>query len=108
MTVTCTAPETIYDPLKQQLHIDGNLYDATGNQGMALLGVSWRARHKKFTTFQDYTQATGWDTNGKFADPQFRDPKTGDWRFTATSPATSMTAGWPDAAPDWKQLLAAQ
>jgi len=103
-----TAPETIYDPQKQRLRIDGNLYDARGNQGVALLGVGWRSGHKKFTTFEQYTQATGWDSNGKFADPHFRDPKSADYRFNPTSPAAAMQAGWPDAPPDWKQLLAGQ
>jgi hypothetical protein len=101
-----TAPETIYDPSKQQLQIEGNLYFTQGNEGLALMGVSWRHGHKAFTSFPQYQQATGWDAHGQFADPLFRDLSNGDDRFAATSPAVSMQAGWQAAPADWKALLA--
>jgi hypothetical protein len=101
-----TAPDTIYDPLKQQLRIDNNLYAVGPDQGLALLGVSWRVRHRQFNSFQDYVQATGWDTNGRLADPRFHDSQNLDYRLGPASPAVQMNAGWAAVPADWKQLLA--
>jgi hypothetical protein len=102
-----TAPETIYDPQKQQLGIDGNLYAVRSGQPVALLGVPWRKGHRQFTSFEQYVQATGWDINSRLADPHFRSPQAGDYRFDAASPAVQMKAGWLTAPADWKELLAA-
>ena len=59
---------------------DGNLY--WGVAGVSANAFSGRSREE--------WNAEGHDLRSKFADPLFRDPRNGDWRFAPDSPALAM------------------
>ena len=85
-----TTPDKVFDPTKQSLTIDHNLYWAPPNKPLALYGVPWRVRHQEFSTLADLTARTGFDPHSAVADPKFVNRAKGDYKLF--SPSTA--AGW--------------
>jgi hypothetical protein len=100
-----TIPERIYDPTKQGLVIDRNVYLGSDDGPLVLYGVPWRPRHKEFKDLKSFTEHTGFDSRSQVGDPLFVNAGAGDYRFRPESPAWRMQAGWL-ACPSSMELLA--
>jgi parallel beta-helix repeat protein len=87
-------PDEIFDPMKQGMVIDGNLYWARGPESVVLYGAPWRSRHRDFKTLDDFSRATQWDLHGKLADPMIALTPRGDRFYGDGSPAKALDAGW--------------
>ena len=90
-------PEKVFDPAKQALTIDHNLYWPASNKPVALYGVPWRVRHQEFIHLADFTQMTGFDAHSRMAVPLFVNAAQGDYRVKPANPARATAAGWGDA-----------
>ena len=90
-------PDKVFDPAKQGLIIDHNLYWPASGKPVALYGVEWRVRHKTFTRVADFAQATGFDAHSQVVAPMFVDAARGDYRLKPILPARAVTAGWGNA-----------
>ncbi|MHB8902848.1 MAG: right-handed parallel beta-helix repeat-containing protein [Thermoguttaceae bacterium] len=88
-----TAGREIYDPDRASIRLEGNLYWCEPGQILALFGVPWRARHKKYTDLESWQKDRGQDAGSLVADPQFVDPKSGDWKLEPGSPARARSCG---------------
>ena len=89
-----TIPDRIYDPTKQGLVIDRNLYFASDDKPLVLYGVPWRPRHLEFRDIKAFAEATGFDSHSQSGDPLFVNTRAGDYRFRPASPVWKMQAGW--------------
>lgn len=96
-------PDKVFDPGKQGLTIDRNLYWLAPGKPIALYGVDWRVRHRKFIRLSEFAQKTGFDAHSKMAAPPFVNAAAGDYRLKPGRPAQAVTAGWQDAPAnvDW-------
>jgi len=75
-----TIPDKVFDPTKQQLVIDDNVYIESARQAKDVLyGVPWRPRSQQFDKVLEFAKATGFESH-------------------ANSAASS--AGWTDAPKD--------
>ena len=64
-----TIPDKVFDPTRQGITIDQNLYWPLPSKPVALYGVPWRVRHQEFTRLADFTAQTGFDAHSKIEDP---------------------------------------
>ena len=60
-----TIPDKVYDPTKQGLVIDYNLYRPAPGKPVVIYGVDWRPRHWEFAAPPDFTRATGFDAHSR-------------------------------------------
>ena len=104
-----TVPDKVYDPVKQNLTINDNLYfpASDGKSSVALYGVPWRVKHQEFAQVAAFAARTGFDAASRVAEPLFVKPSAGDYRLRASSPARKMGAGWQDAPTDISRWIAA-
>ena len=58
-----TVPNRVYDPTKQHLTIDRNLYVAAPGESLVLYGVPWRPKFQEFNDLAAFTAHTGFDKN---------------------------------------------
>jgi hypothetical protein len=93
-------PDRLYDPTKQSLIIDRNVYQGQPGQPLVLYGCDWRPRHRKFDTLAALTEFTGFDAHSQTADPGFEDATAGDFRLRPDGAAARMQAGWLTAPAD--------
>ncbi|GIX07358.1 MAG: hypothetical protein KatS3mg115_1761 [Candidatus Poribacteria bacterium] len=98
-------PERIHHPLEQGLVIERNVYWSEGEAPPFLYGVPWRPRHLKFESFEAYRGHTGFDRQGRFADPMFVDRAWDDYRFQEGSPVLQQRAGWYDVPSDLRAWI---
>ncbi len=89
-----TIPDKIYDPTKQNIIIDRNIYFAEPDQKMILYGVTWRPKYKEFVDIEDFSKHTGFDKNSISADPMFINSRSENYRFQQGSLAWKMQSGW--------------
>jgi hypothetical protein len=89
-----TIPDQIYDPTKQNLIIDRNLYYAEPGQNLILYGAPWRPKYQVYNTLKDFSAKTGFDLNSQVGNPLFILPSAGNYRFQPNSPALQMRIGW--------------
>lgn len=101
-----TIPDQIYDPTKQNIVIDRNIYYAEPKQKMILYGVNWRPKYQEFAEIGKFTEYTGFDAHSNIADPMFMNTKSGDYRFQQNSPAWVMQLGWLMAPSDIDKWMA--
>ena len=92
-----TVPDKVFDPTRQSLVVDRNLYWAAPGKPVTLYGVDWRPRHQAFTRLAEFTQKTGFDAHSRLAEPQFVNRAGGNYRFRPGSPAEAAGAGWANA-----------
>ena len=102
-----TTPDKLYDPTKQDLTIDRNLYWPLPGKPVALYGTPWRVRHQVFTKPADFAAAEGFDAHSRVADPLFVNAAHGDYRVKPSSPARASGAGWLDAPANVDTWMAA-
>ena len=101
-----TIPDQIYDPTKQDMVIDRNLYYSEPNQKMILYGVTWRPKYQEFSDTDKFTEHTGFDAHSRIVDPMFINVKSGNYQFQPGSSAWAMQAGWLMAPSDVDQWMA--
>ncbi|MGQ9609338.1 MAG: right-handed parallel beta-helix repeat-containing protein [bacterium] len=89
-----TIQDKIYDPTKQNIIIDRNIYYADQGQKMILYGVTWRPKHQEFADINKFKENTGFDRRSIVVDPMFVNTKSDNYRFKHNSPAWTMQAGW--------------
>ena len=97
-----------YDPAKQGMIIDRNLYSVGEEQGLALYGVPWRPKHEKFVALGGFTAKTGFDANSRVGDPGLTSPEQGDYRPSKEGAAWAMQAGWllaPASLDEWARAF---
>src|SRR5205814_1774600 len=58
-------PDLVYDPAKQGLILDHNLYFAGSGEKTFLYGVPWRPKYREFGTLAAFTAATGFDAHSE-------------------------------------------
>lgn len=95
-----TIPDEIYDPAKQNIIIDRNIYYAERGQKVILYGVTWRPKYQEFSDTSKFNEHTGFDRHSIFANPVFIDAESDNYRFRQNSPAWEMQSGWLMAPPD--------
>lgn len=100
-------PDKVFDPTKQNLTIDRNLYWQTPGKPVALYGVPWRVRHQEFTRLPNFAQVTGFDAHSQVAAPAFVNAAGGDYRLKPTTSARATTAGWGEAPANVDRWMAA-
>ena len=100
-------PDKIFDPTKQDLTIDHNLYWPAPGELVALYGVPWRVRHQEFARLPDFSQVTGFDAHSHVAAPAFVNAAQGDYRLKPSTPTRVATAGWGDAPANVDKWMAA-
>jgi len=91
------SPDKVFDPVKQGLTIDRNLYWTAPGKLIALYGVPWRVRHEEFTRLTAFSNRTGFDAHGRVAVPPFVNAAAGDYRLKPGRPARVVAVGWGDA-----------
>ncbi len=109
-------PEKWFDPLKQGLLIDGNLYwpgakeqvqQATGTTDarpeLVLYGPPWRIRHRKFADLRKFAEATGWEVHGLVADPGL-ERRGNCWTLSREGLASKLNIGPRIAIPTEEDL----
>lgn len=89
-----TVPDKVFDPMKQSLTIDQNLYWPLPGKPVALYGVPWRVRHQEFTRLADFTVRTGFDLHSTVADPLFVNQEKDDYNLLRNSAASAAGTGW--------------
>lgn len=85
-------PEKVFDPMKQGLTIDRNLYWPAPGKPVALYGVDWRVRHQKFIRLAEFTQMTGFDAHSRVGEPPFVNAAKADYRLKS-----DVAPGWANA-----------
>ncbi len=90
-------PNKVFDPTKQALTIDRNLYWPMPGKPVALYGVEWRIRHQKFVHLADFARMTGFDAHSRMGPPPFMNAAKGDYRLKPTRAPGTVAAGWADA-----------
>lgn len=98
-------PHLIFDPTKQHMLIDRNLYFATSGQRLILYGVPWRPKHSVFDDLKAFANATGFDTHSEFADPKFADVPRDNYQLRDDSPAFKTQIGWLRPPTDIEGML---
>ncbi len=83
----------VYDPDKALIRLDRNLYWCREGQQLALCGVPWRSKHRKYTDLSAWQEDRDQDTDSVLADPRFANPDTDDWEVLPGSPALPIMAG---------------
>lgn len=99
-----TGRRPVYDPTKQHLVIDRNVYFPPAGRRCVLYGTPWRPKHRAFADLATFTQMTGFEREGQVADPAFLDADKGNYRLAEGSPAARRGAGWctaPENLTDW-------
>jgi hypothetical protein len=89
-----TIADRIYDPTKQGLVIDRNLYWAGPKQWLVLYGCPWRPKREAFAALAPFVSKTGFDARSQAADPALVNPAAGDYRPRPDGPAWAMQVGW--------------
>ncbi len=93
-----TVPEKIFDPTKQNIVIDDNIYfSPAADKPLILYGVPWRPKHKEFNTLKAFSDYTGFDKNSITVNPELANRKKNDFRFRQGSIAYRRKAGWLQA-----------
>ncbi|MFA4029482.1 MAG: hypothetical protein GDYSWBUE_000480 [Candidatus Fervidibacterota bacterium] len=87
-------PHLVFDPTKQGMLIDRNLYFAADGQKLILYGAPWRPRHRVFDDLKAFADATGFDAHSEFADPKFADAPKDNYQVGSDSVAFKMQVGW--------------
>lgn len=87
------AKREAYDPDAASIQLDHNLYWWEGGQHLALFGVPWRAKHRKYADLAEWQANRGQDVHSVVADPKFAGPNSGDWSVRNDSPAHRLQAG---------------
>jgi trimeric autotransporter adhesin len=100
-----TIPDRIYDPRKQGLVIDRNLYALNAGQKAALYGVEWRPKHEAFNHLAGFSARTGFDAHGREDDPGFVGRAAGNYRLRHDGVAWRMQVGWLSAPGSLKNGL---
>jgi hypothetical protein len=88
-----TIPDNVYDPTKQNIVIDRNIYYAEPKQKMILYGVNWRPKYQEFAEIGKFSEHTGFDAHSIVADPMLINAELGDYKFQQNSPVWAMQAG---------------
>ncbi len=102
-----TVPDKVYDPTKQALTIDHNLYWPAPDKPVALYGAPWHPRHQEFLHLADFTARTGFDAHSEVTNPLFVSTVQGDYRVKPNSHARAAGAGWLDAPANVDTWMAA-
>ncbi len=84
---------TPYDPDRNNIRFDRNLYWTKDKQALALWGCPWRPKHKKYADLATWQTERKQDPQSLAADPQFLSPEGGDWSLRPESPAHQLGAG---------------
>jgi hypothetical protein len=92
-----TIPDKIYNPAKQNIVIDNNIYYSSTEKPLFLYGVPWRPLHKEFDTLKAFSECTGFDKDSIVANPRIVDRSKDDFRFQQGSVAYRRRAGWLQA-----------
>jgi len=87
------ATAEIYDPDKASIRLDHNLYWFREGQQLALFGVPWRSKHRKYTDLSAWQKDREQDTGSVWADPRFANPDGDAWQVLPGSPALPIRAG---------------
>jgi parallel beta-helix repeat protein len=87
------AKRQLYDPDAASIRLSNNLYWCDDRQRLALFGVPWRSKHKKYPDLTAWQKDRGQDTDSVVADPGFVDPENDDWNLKPDSPALQIKAG---------------
>jgi hypothetical protein len=95
-----TIPDKVFDPTRQTITIDHNLYWPLPGKPVALYGVPWRIRHQEFARLADFMAHTGFDAHSKIEDPRFVNQAKGNYKLGSGSSAVSTGAGWQNLSPD--------
>jgi parallel beta-helix repeat protein len=82
-----------YDPDGMSIRLDHNLYWCQEGQGLALFGVPWRSKHKKYRDLSEWQKDRGQDIHSIVGDPKFTDPEAGVWTVQDGSSAVRLNAG---------------
>lgn len=99
-----TIPDKIYDPTKQNIIIDRNIYYAEPNQKMILYGVTWRPKYKEFKNISEFSERTGFDGHSVIVDPIFVNTQLDNYQFQLDSSARKIQSGWltaPSNIDEW-------
>jgi hypothetical protein len=101
-SVRAKEPARWFDPLKQGMLIDGNLYWAGPGEKGFLYGVPWRVRHKEWggADLAGFSAATGFETHGIWADPGIEESGSGLPQLSAAGAARKAHAGPEEAVPE--------
>lgn len=86
-------PDRWFDPLDQGMIFDRDLLWAGQGQKLVLYGVPWRARHREFDDLAAFSQATGYETHGRVADPGLQEVGEGLWRLAPDGLAARLGIG---------------
>jgi len=86
-------PDRWFDPLAQNLIIDGNLLWPGEGQKTVLYGVPWRVRHQEFADLAAFTAATGLEAHGRLDDPGLEEIGDGLWRLSRDGLAFGLGIG---------------
>ena len=89
-------PDKVFDPIKQGLTIDHNLYWPAPGEFLALYGVPWRVRHEAFTRLPLFSARTGFDAHSRVAAPPFVNAAAGNYRLKLGRTAQAVAVGWGD------------
>ena len=92
--------ENVFDPTKQGLIIDRNVYFGAPGKAPVLYGVPWRVKHQEFADLAKFAAATGFDARSVVAEPKFAGPWAVNGRLLPEGPAWAMQAGWIRAPAD--------
>ena len=61
-----TIPEKVYDPTKQKIRIDFNVYlNSSSSEKSVQYGVRWRFRSANYARLSEFRQETGFESRGK-------------------------------------------
>ena len=91
-----TIPDKVYDPAKQSLTIDRNLYWPLPGKPAVLYGAPWHPKHQEFAGPSEFAAKTGFDAHSRMANPLFVAAQE-DYRVKPGSPARTLPAGWLSA-----------
>jgi len=78
-------PDRWFDPLRQGLLINRNLYWPGEGQKLVLYGCPWRVRYQEFSDLPAFAQATGFETAGRVEDPGLHQTEDGRWSLPLES-----------------------
>jgi hypothetical protein len=100
-----TIPDKIYDPAKQGMTIDLNLYFPAQGQSLILYGAPWRPKHQTFKDLAAFTAKTAFDKQSRITNPLFVQPDNTDYTFKPHSPARTMQVGWLNAPGNFSEWV---
>jgi len=76
----------LLDPERLRLTIDHNLYFTLKRQGLICYGPPWRPKHETFSDLSNWQKTHTFDAASVFANPQFVNWRSGDFRLRPASP----------------------